>query len=344
MLNIISKAYLSKTSTGPKKVVDNLIKGLDILGYPYVINKQLDACEMLWIHDDLEALSSIDTLDVATKVVAGPNLYVVPRQIPKTINLSKIVYLHPSEWVKDFWITFGFDRCPIEAWPVGIDTEEYKPSTQEKTTVLVYFKQRSLEELTRVKEALDKKSTTYQIITYGEYREEDYKKLLETTRYIVWLGRQESQGIALQEALAANVPILVCDVDHLGHWEASPKEMAVFTEEENAFTNTTSAAYFDDRCGIKIKDLSMLGDSLDRIERALHDFSPRQYILENLSLEKQAKDLLAVYEKYFGITFEQGKQITICKRGNWRNNKLYFKIYSKLKQSIKRLLRPGKHI
>ncbi len=344
MINIISKAYLSKTATGPKKVVDNLIKGLDLLGYPYVVNKRLDACEMLWIHDDVDALASIGKLDDSIKIVAGPNLYVVARQIPQTIDLSKIVYLHPSEWVKDFWETFGFDRCPIEAWPAGIDTEEYKPSTREKKTVLIYFKQRSQEELMQVKKALDEKHITYQLITYGNYREEDYRKLLEETRYIVWLGRQESQGIALQEALAMNVPILVCDVNRLGHWEASPKEMAVFTEEENAFPRATSAAYFDERCGIKIKDLSMLGDAVDTMERDLGGFKPRQYILENLSLEKQARDLLAIYKKHFGITFEQGKQATVCKRGNWRNNKPHYKMYVRLKRLAKRLLRPGKHI
>ena len=344
MINIISKAYLSKTSTGPKKVVDNLIKGLDILGYPYVINKRLDACEMLWIHDDTDALASIGKLDNSIKVVAGPNLYVVPRQVPQTIDLSRIVYLHPSEWVKDFWISFGFDRCPIEAWPAGIDTEEYRPSMREKKTVLLYFKQRSPEELTQIKEVLDKKHINYQLITYGNYREDDYRKLLGETRYVVWLGRQESQGIALQEALATNVPVLVCDVSHLGHWEASPKEMAVFTKEENAFTNTTSAAYFDERCGIKIKDLSLLGGALDMMEQTLSGFNPRQYILENLSLEKQARDLLAIYENYFGITFEQGKRVTAYKHGNWKNNKLYFKAYTTVKRLAKRLLRPGKHI
>ena len=344
MLNIISKAYLSKTSTGPKKVVDNLIKGLDLLGYPYVVNKRLDACGMLWIHDDTEALASIGKLDDSIKIVAGPNLYVVARQIPQMIDLSKIVYLQPSEWTKDLWVSFGFDRCPVEAWPTGIDTEEYKPSTREKKTVLVYFKQRSQEELARVREALDKKNIAYQIIHYGNYKEEDYKQLLGETRYIVWLGRQESQGIALQEALAADVPILVCDVDRLGHWEASPKEMAVFTEEENNYTGATSAAYFDERCGIKIKDLATLGGALDTMECSLGTFRPRQYILENLSLEKQARALLAMYEKYFGITFDQGRSDVACKRGNWRNNTLYFKIYMQLKRSIKQLVRPGKRI
>jgi len=71
MINIISKAYLSKNATGPKKVVDNLIKGLDILGYPYVINKRLDACQRLWIHDDTAALARINKLSPEIKIVSA---------------------------------------------------------------------------------------------------------------------------------------------------------------------------------------------------------------------------------------------------------------------------------
>ena len=339
MINIISKAYLSKNATGPKKVVDNFIKGLDILGYPYVINKQLDACERLWIHDDVAALARINKLSPEIKIVAGPNLYVVLRQVPRDIDLSKIVYIHPSQWVKDFWLHFGFDRCPIEPWPTGIDTEEFRPSPKIKKFALVYFKQRSQEELFQVEKALKKKGVAYRIINYGNYQEQEYKKLLAETCYVIWLGRQESQGIALEEVLATDTPVLVCDVDRVGHWIASQKEMAVFTEAENNFANTTSAAYFDERCGVKIKNLSEIDEAVNKMENEWQNFQPRQYILENLSLEKQAGDLLAIYDKYFGLTIEQGRRISAGKSGNWRNNKLYFKLYLNLKNSAKHILR-----
>lgn len=330
---------MSKSASGPKKVVDNLIKGLDILKYPYVVNKRLDACERLWIHDDTVALARINKLNSNVKVIAGPNLYVVPRQVPQNIDLSKIVYLQPSEWVKDFWLHFGFNHCLIETWATGIDVEEFKPSLKTKKFVLIYFKQRSQAELFRIEKSLKEKNIAYKVIHYGDYQEQEYKKLLEEARYIIWLGRQESQGIALQEALSTNTPVLVCDVDSVGHWVASQKEMAVFTEAENNFTNTTSAPYFDERCGIKIKDLSIINGAIDQMEKELATFHPRRYILENLSLEKQAKDLLLIYEKYFGLTVEQGRRILIGKNGNWRNNKLYFKLYLNLKDLAKRFLR-----
>lgn len=338
MLNIISRAYLSKSASGPKKVVDNLIKGLDILKYPYVVNKRLDACERLWIHDDTVALARINKLNLNVKVIVGPNLYVLPRHIPAGIDLSKAIYLHPSGWSRDFWLHFRFNRCLIETWATGIDMEEFKPSLKTKKFVLIYFKQRSQAELFRIEKSLKEKNIAYKVIHYGSYQEQEYKKLLEEARYVVWLGRQESQGIALQEALSTNTPVLVCDVDSVGHWVASQKEMAVFTEAENNFTNTTSAPYFDERCGIKIKDLSAINGAIDQIERKLNDFQPRRYVLENLNLKKQARDFLAVYEKYFGLDFESGLKDKLIHKGDWRNNKFYFKLYSDLKGVVKKLL------
>ena len=51
MINIISRAAVSNRASGPKKVVSNLIKGLEKIGYPYVVNARLDACKRLWIQE-----------------------------------------------------------------------------------------------------------------------------------------------------------------------------------------------------------------------------------------------------------------------------------------------------
>lgn len=340
MLNIISRSYLSRNASGPKKVVDNLIKGLELIGYPYVINKQLDACERLWIHDDAIALSRIYKLDPGVKVVAGPNLYVSPRNVPRAIDLAKAVYLHPSQWVKCFWLDFGFDKCPIEVWPTGIDTDEFKPATDNKEYVLVYFKQRSAEELNIVENVLKIKNIDYKLIDYNtSYKEDEYKNLLKKARYVIWLGRQESQGVALQEAMSCDVPILVCDVSYIGQWSVDQKLKYILNKEESEYANTTSAPYFDERCGIKIKDLSGINGAIEKMEEQLNGFRPREYVLESLNLKKRATDFLLIYEKYFDLTVEQGMRISLSKSGNWRNNKLYFKLYLNLKNEVKRILK-----
>jgi glycosyltransferase involved in cell wall biosynthesis len=338
MLNIISLSILSNRVSGPKKVVENLIKGLEKLHYPYVINKRLDSCKRLWIHDDTDALREAVFLPADIKVVVGPNLgrYILPRHIPDEIDLSRMVYLLPSKWTKEFWLDFGFKRCPIEVWPVGIDIDEFNFLPKEKKYVLLYLKQRSLDELRIVEEVLKRKNIIYRILRYPEYKERDYKEMLSETRYAVWLGRQESQGIALQEALAANVPVLVCDVSYVGHWVASKREMGIFNKEENEYRNTTSAPYFDNSCGIKIKDLNCLSEAVDYMERNWQGFSPRDYILKNFNLEKQARELLTIYEKYFNLSYTDGFREKMIKMGNWKNSFLRYKLLIATKDLAKK--------
>lgn len=335
MLNIVSRSAVFKNISGPQKVVANLIKGLEKVNYPYVVNKRLDYCERLYIHDDTIALSEVSKLDPRIKVLVGPNLYVVPRDLPKELDISRAVYLVPSAWSRNFWQHFGFDRCPMEVWPTGIDTEEFKPLVGKKDFILVYFKQRFMNELEAVKKELELKNLPYRILHYDKgYKEEEFKELLKNTRYVIWLGRQESQGIALEETLSENIPILICDVSSVGHCIGGGE----LNQAEKDFTDTTSAEYFDSRCGIKIKDLSELGAAIEKMENNLASFEPRKYVLENLSLEGQAKKLLHFYDKYFGLSYEAGLLEKPLHLGDWQNAKWHYVLYLKLKHNFKMVL------
>lgn len=357
MLNIISISLFSNRISGPRKVVENLIKGLGEIGYPYVINKRLDSCKRLWIHDDMTALEHLYKLDPQIKVVIGPNLFIPARDFPhfpKHLNLNRAVYLHPSDWVKQRCLDFGFKQCPLDVWPTGIDSDEFKPSqNSSRDYVLIYFKQRFAHELNALIEALNQKKIPFKIIKYRHYKQKEYLKLLRNCRYLVWLGRIEAQGIALQEALACNVPMLVFDVSYVGHWVPTEDEKTLSTKEmEKYVKKVTVAPYFDSSCGIKIKKAIQLGGAIDYMENNWKTFRPREYIMENLSLEKQAKDFLNIYEKYWGLSYREGLNEKLMKRGNYRNNflirlhfvilnfikskKRVFKLYKIIKLAIKR--------
>lgn len=339
MLNIISKSVLSNYTSGPQKVVKNLIKGLDLLGYPYILNGAPDSCKRLWIHDDTSALFVLHDLDNNIKTIVGPNLFSLVRQVPNEIDFSKTVYIHPSPWARDFWVNQGFDKCPVDYWPVGIDTETHKPSLSKKDIVLIYFKSRLPEELKKIEDILKNKNINYEIIIYGKYRHSDYIKTLKAVRYIIWIGRQESQGIALEEALSMNIPILVWDVKNVGHWLASSKEMSMFNSYENSYTNTTAAYYFDDRCGLKIKELNELVKGVDLMEKTWTNFKPREYILENLNLKKQAEEFLNLYKKYYGLTIEDGLKEKKLNNKKWKNSKVFFLLYIRFKDFVKKIIR-----
>jgi hypothetical protein len=81
--------------------------------------------------------------------------------------------------------------------------------------ILIYYKQRSSDEPRQVENALKRMNVDYQPLTYGSYTESEYMRHLHECSFVLWLGRQESQGMALQEALATAVPILVLDALNL---------------------------------------------------------------------------------------------------------------------------------
>jgi hypothetical protein len=337
MLNIISRSFVEGEVNGPNKVVNNLIKGLEILGYPYCINKDLQATSQLWIHDDPLALKEASRLKL--HAIAGPNIYILPKNISAKIDMSHLVYIQPSKWIRDFWIDLGFKRCPLDVWPSAIDTEEFpeRPKPQDGH-VLIYFKQRYAEELDFIKDLLEKKNIKYEVITYGFYDQKEYVEKLKNARYVIWLGRHETQGIALEEALAMNVPMIVWDVNSIGHWLPRTKDSKIYTQEESSYKNTTSAEYFDGRCGIKAKDKNNMEISIEKMEANWEKFSPRQYILENLGLEKQARELLYLYTKYFNIEYSDGQKETLRNNKKWRNNGLGFKLFSLAKSTTKKIL------
>lgn len=318
MLNIISRSINDKKIRGPKKVVANLILGLEKIGYPYVINKDLDSCKKLWIHDDVDALYDLKKIKKDIAVLIGPNLFVNPENIPKNLDLSRAVYLEPSINVKDVWEKRGYNKSPLEVWPVGIDTEKYLPSGDTKDIILIYFKNRKKDELESIENLLQKKNIKYETIIYGNYQEENYSSLLKRTKYIIWLGIYESQGIALLEALSSNIPIIVID-------NQIP---------QNKFDiNGTSAPYFDERCGIIIKNAKKLESNIDMMEKNFTQLSPRNFVIENLEVGKQAEKLLDLYEKYFSLHKEDELEKI---RNNGKNYKIgtIKRLYQKIQRKI----------
>jgi hypothetical protein len=337
MMNIISRALITPGMSGPKKVVLNTMRGLKSLGYQFVVNKQLNSSPRLWVHDDPVALKYIHTVPPHVQVVVGPNIYIWPRNIPESIKPSRAVWLQPSSWVAESWKRFGFNACPLEVWPTGIDTEEYAPSKDEKDTVIVYVKTRKEDDVTAVIYELESRNVRYLLFRYGSYRESDYKLALKRSRFAVWLAGSESQNIALGETLSAGVPVVVWDIRKLGERKFASYEQPRFSSEELEIP-VTSAPYFSGQCGIIIHDKSQLSGALDQITE-VERFQPRKYIINNLSLEKQARELMAVYDRHFGPA--DNRQILPSpapwKLGTWYYT-IWWQLVSRGKKIIKKII------
>jgi len=299
-INIISTQINKNRITGPKKVLDNTLKGLEKIGVKYVFNQSISEYKYNWIHDDQRAI--IEAGFVGKPVLVGPNTAVLPKDLPKLrFKLPKdSIYLHPSQWCVEVWEVLNFNEAKLDFWPVGIDLNEFKEiDRKNKEKILLYFKQRDKNLLEVTKKLLDEKNLVYEVINYGFYKEEDYKKILNECKFGIWIGCSESQGIGLQEALATNLPLIVLDAKSI--FDIVP------TDSKNYFTykfpkklekiKSTSVPYFDERCGIKIERIDELENAIDKMQANFSNYRPREFIKENLSLEISAKKLVSFFKK-----------------------------------------------
>ncbi len=321
MLNIISNEIFKPqwVTTGQTKVFRNLLKALDSIGYKYVLNKRLDYCNNLWIYNDWSAVKHLNSIDLEKiRVVIGPDispLQMMKHGAPEHIN--KCLVLQPSDWTRQLLLNLGYDMSPVSVWPIGIDTDGTLPIVGTKDRVLVYFKQRFEFELSLVENELKNKNICYDVVVYGNYNQDDYLKKLERAKYVIWIGRQESQGIAMGEALAMDVPMIVWEVSCFGHWvSASKKDYKMFSGEVLAMP-AKSATYFNDECGMIVYDIIKLGQAVDVMESAYLSFSPRNYILNNLSLKNSGLDFI----KFFNLNSNDVADVP--KKGVWKNYKLW---------------------
>jgi hypothetical protein len=292
-INIISNSDPHR-SGGPAKVLANTLRGLQKVGQSYVINQPLADFRRSWIHDNIPVLIEAAVREIP--VLAGPNLFVTPDNFPFLLPpLRHIIYLHPSAWTINLWRTYNFNRCELKVWPVGIDWEEFNfPSPAERNEVLLYFKKRQPE--LKEKAICELKNQGYKInlIEYGSYTEALYKDVLKRSKFGVWIGTTESQGIALQEALAANVPLIVLENQNiLDHNRPEKYDLPASLADFKA----TSVPYFDQTCGIVINDISELSSAVQKMTEEYDRFAPGEYIKQNLSLEKSARQLISYFEE-----------------------------------------------
>ena len=284
---------------GLDKVFLNLCLGLDRLGVEYVVNLPFDR---LRPDDCLGVLgrgrACLEGYDRPNPIVAGIGLMTHPSEWPTLCEEYPVVrYLQHSAWANEIYVPYFGSRCAV--WPVGIDTEAWRPDPSAAKTIdfLVYDKihwdrERMVPALLEpIRDFLRERALSYGEVRYGAYRPDEYRTLLRQCRAMIFLCEHESQGIAYQEALSSGVPILAWDQGRF----LDPNRVAWGQPEIPA----TSVPYWDERCGVKFLGAddfpAKLGEFLDGLRAGR--FAPRDYILEHLTLEQCARAYLALLDE-----------------------------------------------
>jgi hypothetical protein len=276
---------------GQMRVFLNLCAGLTRLGLPYRVN---DYRHLRRAEGDLACVIGkpplLAKIPQGTPILLGPSIG-HPIDSPDLLSHHDIrATLVPCEWVRLMCEPYWGSK--VQAWPVGIDTDLWSPAliVEKDIDVIVYDKIRWRRDecqsalLQPVISALTCKGLKVSTLRYGADREEDFFRLVKRSRAMIFLCEHETQGLALLQTLSCDVPVLAWDRG--GNWQDPD-----YYPDRVKFGPVTTVPYWDDRCGHTFEDGSQVPTAIEKFWAAVSGgvFEPRQYVLDNLTLERCAQ-------------------------------------------------------
>jgi hypothetical protein len=257
--------------------------------------------DYLWAKKNPSALVCIigkpfvlDVMEWKNPILFGAATYSHPVDDPRLLERRRIRrILVPGPWMEEMcWPDWG---NVVKCWPVGIDTELWRPSVLPKThDVLLYDKvmwrreYHDLSLISPIRSILRRQGRSFLEITYGHYREEEFHLALARCRSMIFICEHETQGIAYQQALACEVPIFAWD-------RGGPWQDPSYYPDKVVFQPVSSVPYWDERCGMKFQDITSFERGWPEFWSNVQGraYCPRDYILENLTLERCAQRYVA---------------------------------------------------
>ena len=289
--------------SGMQTVVRNFLTGLHRLNIPHTYNRPfftLGGSRKI-ISFGL-GINGVKGLARSNPVIAAIG-FPYPAELPdlcEQYNIRK--FLQHSDWVLDFVKSANIYPDGIfDLWPAGIDTDKWVPAVEvsERDTeaeILIYDKTPrdgaafDTNLVQPIRAYLRAGNLSCCEVRYGRYSNEEYQAKLRRARAMIFLSAHESQGLAYQECLSCNVPVFAWDqgfwLDPVRHKYGRPVVRA------------TSVPFFDERCGSRFRDFGEFaagfGPFLEQARSGA--FRPREFILENLTIEKSTRRMLEIYD------------------------------------------------
>lgn len=206
--------YIFRKQRGPDAVCESLVRGLKELGVEFALNPKQPQ-EVTVVLSGTEALRQALAAKFSgqiKKLIVGPNIVIHPYHAERIICDEAIdIVLVPSKWVADFWSHEAPAlKSKIRIWPAGVAVSS---ASTRMGQPIIYDKLGDKDLLAGAEASM---GTSVRKFTYGQFSRQKYLKALTDAPVVIYLSRSESQGLALQEAWAHDVPTLV---NKSTHWE-----------------------------------------------------------------------------------------------------------------------------
>lgn len=215
-------------------------------------------------------------------VLSGPAI--MPHDMPQDID-SSVVFNSLCSWVRE--MVQGVRptlRCVDGPFPLPLDQLVPDPALP-KDRVVLYVKYRDPSVAADCEAVLKQHcpGTPVVVVRYeAGYDFATYIDHLKRARWAVFLVGSESQGFAVQEAMALDVPIVRWDVRSLqdlcywDRWFDRPPYRGVIP--------ATGFTLWDDTCGLEVHNLEELAQAVTRMPSL--EFHPRALLTRELSAQK----------------------------------------------------------
>jgi hypothetical protein len=227
--------------------------------------------------------------------VLGPGLYDHPKQNLKLFDDARFrSFIVLCDWMRDLYST-GWGAETLVPWFGGINVADWADvrDAHKEWDFLVYDKirwnrDRLVPEFQQpLLEKLTSRGLSFKIVRYGCYTLPQYRGLLKRSRAMLFLCEHETQGMAYQEAMASNLPVLAWDQ---GYWLDPNRPL---WEEQPV--KASSVPYFSESCGERFRDVADFDHALDNFWAGLNRYEPRAYVAGALSPAASAELYLRAY-------------------------------------------------
>jgi glycosyltransferase involved in cell wall biosynthesis len=237
-------------------------------------------------------LSDLDALEAAIRwrrgapqrrLLVGPNVAALPSFAPALMTAPEIdVCVVPSEWVKREFERDSPDLIGrLAVWPAGVDVERWRPDggPPGQTRRAVMFVKRLANHTTErafddamldaTRQGLERAGVEVMTLKYGHFGPDAFARALDGAELMVCFGCSETQGMALAEAWAMDVPTLV--------WNGGNT-----TWREHTY-QSSPAPYLSAATGAEFRTIDELQALLERWDSPGPGFEPRDWVLANMT-------------------------------------------------------------
>lgn len=266
-------------------VISSLLRGFERLGVSHDFNNWSNPGDVVYVNSEISMLERAIRLKKQGKIkrlIAGPNLVVRPIDHGGIIGAREIDrYFVNSQWThrayqEDMHELGGH----LHIWFAGVDEQFWKPANIKRDkNVLIYWKTEPESFCSQVEAAVKKQGYNPVRLRYGNYRKEHYRKMLESAACAIFISKVESQGIALLESWAMDVPTLV--------W--NPQNFRAYGK---VYSESSSCPYLSEKTGKDWQTVGQLQQLLSNLKNIVSECHPRQWVLDHMTDTHAAQCML----------------------------------------------------